>query len=275
MLRRGWAAIGSRPTWRRAARLVVVRGRHGQHGGGRRWRARRCCGRAHVQTPGRARRRRGRAVGRGDDGDRAEGRRSRWTAGSRPGCRASSVMRIDRGDARVEEGAVRFSVPQRRPGHPFVVRAQKYRVVVLGTKFGVAVRGDKQVDVDVAEGVVEVWERRARRAPGTGRELAQHAAPTRRRRQTEAGRAGEPTSAGAAGGRAAGSWCPRRPSSEGRARRRHRRADTHKAMSRRHAQRAGRRARRGGWLPARARALVSHRRPGRSRRTRPTRSARC
>ena len=87
----------------------------------------------------------------------AEGRRVTLDGGVEARLEGASVMRIDRGDARVEEGAVRFSVPQRRPGHPFVVRAQKYRVVVLGTKFGVAVRGDKQVDVDVAEGVVEVW----------------------------------------------------------------------------------------------------------------------
>ena len=87
----------------------------------------------------------------------AEGRRVTLDGGVEARLGGSSVMRIDRGDARVEEGAVRFSVPTRRPGHPFVVRAQQYRVVVLGTKFGVAVRGDKQVDVDVAEGVVEVW----------------------------------------------------------------------------------------------------------------------
>jgi tetratricopeptide (TPR) repeat protein len=81
----------------------------------------------------------------------------------------TSVMRIEGSDARVEGGAVRFKVPHRRPGHPFVVRAEGYRVVVVGTRFGVAVAGDRQVDVDVDEGVVEVWNndvRMARLEPG-------------------------------------------------------------------------------------------------------------
>ena len=78
-------------------------------------------------------------------------------------------MRIEGSDARVEGGAVRFKVPHRRPGHPFVVRADRYRVVVIGTRFGVAVNGDRRVDVDVDEGVVEVWNndvRLARLEPG-------------------------------------------------------------------------------------------------------------
>ena len=78
-------------------------------------------------------------------------------------------MRIEGSDARVEGGAVRFKVPHRRPGHPFVVRADRYRVVVLGTRFGVAVASDRRVDVDVDEGVVEVWSsdvRLARLEPG-------------------------------------------------------------------------------------------------------------
>ena len=37
------------------------------------------------------------------------------------------------------------------------MRADRYRVVVLGTRFGVAVASDRRVDVDVDEGVVEVW----------------------------------------------------------------------------------------------------------------------
>ena len=53
----------------------------------------------------------------------------------------SSVMRIEDGAPRVEGGEVRFSVPHRQPGHPFVVRAEGYRVVVVGTRFGVNVAG--------------------------------------------------------------------------------------------------------------------------------------
>jgi hypothetical protein len=159
MLRRGWAAISGRPTWRprgwswfaggmaSTAAIAVA-----------------CAAllwpRA-VETPGR-RDRATIAMVTGTEGEAtmttgAEGRQVTLDGGVEARLEGSSVMRIDRGDARVEEGAVRFSVPQRRPGQPFVVRAQQYRVVVLGTKFGVAVRGDKQVDVDVTEGVVEVW----------------------------------------------------------------------------------------------------------------------
>jgi tetratricopeptide (TPR) repeat protein len=88
--------------------------------------------------------------------------------------RASSVMRLEGSDPRVEQGEVRFSVPHRMPGHPFVVRADRFRVIVVGTKFGVAVRPANDttaaagVDVDVDEGVVEVWDdvRLARLHPG-------------------------------------------------------------------------------------------------------------
>ena len=95
----------------------------------------------------------------------------------------SSVMRIEDGAPRVEGGEVRFSVPHRQPGHPFVVRAEGYRVVVVGTRFGINVDGrteskidnktdsPKSVGVDVDEGIVEVWEaatqrRLARLTPG-------------------------------------------------------------------------------------------------------------
>jgi len=83
----------------------------------------------------------------------------------------ASVMRLEGGDPRVEGGEVRFSVPRRTPGHPFVVRAEGFRVVVIGTRFGVAVDGDRQVAINVREGVVEVWkgdERLARLNPGEG-----------------------------------------------------------------------------------------------------------
>jgi ferric-dicitrate binding protein FerR (iron transport regulator)/predicted negative regulator of RcsB-dependent stress response len=96
----------------------------------------------------------------------------------------SSVMRLEDGAPRIEVGEVRFSVPHRQPGHPFVVRAEGYRVVVVGTRFGINVDGKsdsktdgsktdgpKAVGVDVDEGIVEVWDaatqrRLARLTPG-------------------------------------------------------------------------------------------------------------
>lgn len=72
---------------------------------------------------------------------------------------AAGVLRLDRSDPRVEGGEVRFSVPHRPPGRPFMVRAESYWVVVVGTRFGVAVDGDRNVAIDVDEGVVEVWGR--------------------------------------------------------------------------------------------------------------------
>lgn len=93
----------------------------------------------------------------------------------------SSVMRLEDGAPRIEVGEVRFSVPHRQPGHPFVVRAEGYRVVVVGTRFGINVdgksdsnsktEGTKAVAVDVDEGIVEVWDaatqrRLARLTPG-------------------------------------------------------------------------------------------------------------
>ena len=162
MLRRGWASIVSRPTWRRPR--------------GWRWFAGGMASTAAVaaacaallwpraaETPSARDRATIAALVTPVSGDGTmaapgpEGRHVTLDGGVEARLEGSSVMRIDLGDPRVEEGAVRFSVPQRRPGHPFVVRAQKYKVVVLGTKFGVAVRGDKQVDVDVSDGEVEVW----------------------------------------------------------------------------------------------------------------------
>jgi tetratricopeptide (TPR) repeat protein len=83
---------------------------------------------------------------------------------------SSSVMRIEDGAPRIEKGEVRFSVPHRLPGHPFIVRADDYSVVVVGTRFGVDV-DDRAVRVDVDEGVVEVRQtatqrRLARLTPG-------------------------------------------------------------------------------------------------------------
>jgi tetratricopeptide (TPR) repeat protein len=98
-----------------------------------------------------------------------EARRLTLEGGVEAELQRTSVMRIEGSDPRVEGGAVRFKVPRRRPGHPFVVHAERYRVIVLGTKFGVAVDGERRVDVDVDEGVVEVWTgdlRLARLEPG-------------------------------------------------------------------------------------------------------------
>lgn len=69
----------------------------------------------------------------------------------------ASVMRLDGVAPRVEGGEVRFSVPKRAPGNPFVVRVARYRVVVLGTRFGVALDGSHNVAVDVEDGTVEVF----------------------------------------------------------------------------------------------------------------------
>ena len=158
-VRRGWAAFGSRPTTgRRAARLSWFAGGMASTAGV----ALACAALLwprYVQSPGHQP---GAPVP-------TEGRRLTLEGGVEAELQHTSVMRIEGSDARVEGGAVRFKVPHRRPGHPFVVRADRYRVVVLGTRFGVAVASDRRVDVDVDEGVVEVWSsdvRLARLEPG-------------------------------------------------------------------------------------------------------------
>ena len=83
----------------------------------------------------------------------------------------SSVMRLEDGAPRIEGGEVRFSVPHRQPGHPFVVRAEGYRVVVVGTRFGIAVDGK-------ADGKAEGQGGRRRRRRGDRRGLGRgHPAP--------------------------------------------------------------------------------------------------
>jgi len=147
-VRRGWAAFGSRPTTgRRAARLSWFAGGMASTAG----LALACAALLwprHVQTP---------VQGPVAAQAPTEARRLTLEGGVEAELQHTSVMRIEGSDARVEGGAVRFKVPHRRPGHPFVVRADRYRVVVLGTRFGVAVASDRRVDVDVDEGVVEVW----------------------------------------------------------------------------------------------------------------------
>ena len=148
-VRRGWAAFGSWPTTgRRAARLSWFAGGMASTAG----LALACAALLwprYVQTPERSQ--------EPVAAQEAEGRRLTLEGGVEAELQHTSVMRIEGSDARVEGGAVRFKVPHRRPGHPFVVRADRYRVVVLGTRFGVAVASDRRVDVDVDEGVVEVW----------------------------------------------------------------------------------------------------------------------
>jgi hypothetical protein len=157
-LRRGWAAIDTRPsTGRRATRLSWFAGGMASTAA----LALACAAWLWprvVQTPE-----------RGQAQQAAETRRLTLEGGVEAELQRTSVMRIEGSDPRVEGGTVRFKVPRRRPGHPFVVRADRYHVVVVGTKFGVAVNGDRRVDVDVDEGVVEVWNndvRLARLEPG-------------------------------------------------------------------------------------------------------------
>jgi tetratricopeptide (TPR) repeat protein len=166
-LRRGWAAIDNRPTGaRRATRLSWFAGGMASTA---------ALGLAcaawlwprDAQTPGTPERAQVSEIAQATTA--TETRRLTLDGGVEAELQRTSVMRIEGSDARVEGGAVRFKVPHRRPGHPFVVRAEGYRVVVIGTRFGVAVAGDRHVDVDVDEGVVEVWNndvRLARLEPG-------------------------------------------------------------------------------------------------------------
>lgn len=56
----------------------------------------------------------------------------------------------------VTAGEVQFHVPHQAPGHTFTVRANDYRVVVVGTRFNVSV-DQRRTGVSVDEGVVEIW----------------------------------------------------------------------------------------------------------------------
>jgi tetratricopeptide (TPR) repeat protein len=74
---------------------------------------------------------------------------------------SESILSLDRDDQpTVAAGDVRFRVPHQPPGQRFVVAAQGYRVVVVGTRFGVQVTdatAAPRVHVNVEEGVVQVW----------------------------------------------------------------------------------------------------------------------
>jgi len=69
----------------------------------------------------------------------------------------SSTLVLDQDERpAVSAGEVQFHVPPQAPGHTFTVRANEYRVVVVGTRFSVRVDGSR-AGVGVEEGVVEVW----------------------------------------------------------------------------------------------------------------------
>ena len=167
-VRRGWAAFDARPAGRRGARLSWFAGGMASTAALALASAALLWPRV-VQTPERSHLAQAPAA----SATSTEARLLTLEGGVEAELQRTSVMRIEGSDPRVEDGAVRFKVPHRRPGHPFVVRAERYRVIVLGTKFGVAVNGaansDRRVDVDVDEGVVEVWNndvRLARLEPG-------------------------------------------------------------------------------------------------------------
>ncbi|HEY0715514.1 MAG TPA: FecR family protein [Polyangia bacterium] len=68
-----------------------------------------------------------------------------------------SRLEVDAGQRpRVKNGRVGLQVPRQPPGEQFTVEAGPYMIVVVGTKFDVS-SDDRQVEVDVEEGVVEVW----------------------------------------------------------------------------------------------------------------------
>jgi hypothetical protein len=161
-LRRGWAAFDSRPAGRRSARLSWFAGGMASTAA----LALACAAwlwPTVVHSPERG------TVPQAQAPAATGMQRLTLEGGVEAELQHTSVMRIEESGARVEGGAVKFKVPHRRPGHPFVVRADRYHVVVIGTRFGVAVGENRRVDVDVDEGVVEVWYdkvRLARLEPG-------------------------------------------------------------------------------------------------------------
>lgn len=69
----------------------------------------------------------------------------------------SSTLVLDQDEhPAVAAGEVQFHVPPQPAGHTFTVRANEYRVVVVGTRFSVRLDGGR-AGVGVDEGVVEVW----------------------------------------------------------------------------------------------------------------------
>ena len=163
-LRRGWAAFDSRPAGRRGARLSWFAGGMASTAA----LALACAAWLWPRighTPGPEQMRTVAQTQTAAPGTQ----RLTLEGGVEAELQHTSVMRIEESGARVEGGAVKFKVPHRRQGHPFVVHADRYHVVVIGTRFGVAVGENRRVDVDVDEGVVEVWHKEvllARLQPG-------------------------------------------------------------------------------------------------------------
>jgi ferric-dicitrate binding protein FerR (iron transport regulator) len=86
-----------------------------------------------------------------------EAKRVRLKGGAMLAVSPRSRLEVDAGQRpRVTNGRVGLEVPRQPPGEQFTVEAGPYMIVVVGTKFDVS-SDDRQVDVAVKEGVVEVW----------------------------------------------------------------------------------------------------------------------
>jgi hypothetical protein len=86
-----------------------------------------------------------------------EARTVRLKGGARVHLRAQTTLAVDAGQRpALQRGQVHMEVPHQARGDTFTVAAGPYVIVVVGTTFDVGVdRG--HVEVDVREGVVEVW----------------------------------------------------------------------------------------------------------------------
>jgi hypothetical protein len=86
-----------------------------------------------------------------------EARTVRLKGGARVQLRAQTTLAVDAGQRpALQRGRMQLEVPHQEPGETFTVAAGPYVIVVVGTTFDVGV--DKgHVQVDVSEGVVEVW----------------------------------------------------------------------------------------------------------------------
>jgi hypothetical protein len=86
-----------------------------------------------------------------------EARAVRLKSGARIDLRSRTTLSIDAGQRPVlRRGRARLVVPKQPPDETFSVAAGPYVVVVVGTKFNLGVTS-RRVEVDVREGVVEVW----------------------------------------------------------------------------------------------------------------------
>jgi ferric-dicitrate binding protein FerR (iron transport regulator) len=87
----------------------------------------------------------------------SEVKRVRLKGGAIIGVAAETTLNVDAGQRpSIARGRIDLEVPHQPPGEQFTVEAGPYMIVVVGTKFGVAL-GSRQVEVSVTEGVVEVW----------------------------------------------------------------------------------------------------------------------